>query len=211
LKLEEILYTATLFSDLETKLAIYKKASANYPTCFRAKNNAGYVNVLLGNADAAKADFDAAKALMSNDVVNNNLGCVALMTGDLAKAQELFTASMGAGTVVNYNLGIIKLIQGDYDAAANYFGNTDEFNTALVKYLKLDSDGALATLGRVEKDFAKKDYLRAVVAAKQSKDDLVFESLRLAVAKDSKLAARAKVDLEFAKYFDNDVFKGIVK
>ena len=211
LKLEEILYTATLFTDLNTKLAVYKKTSANYPTCFRAANNAGYVNLLLGNTDAAKADFERAKELKSSDVVNNNLACVALMNGDVAGAQELFTASMGAGPEVNYNLGIIKVIQGDYDAAANYFGNTDEFNTALVKYLKKDSDGALATLGRVEKDFAKKDYLRAVIAAKQSKDELVFESLRLAFAKDSALKKRAVVDIEFAKYFANDVFKGLVK
>ncbi len=210
LKLEEILYTATLYSDLNTKLAIYTKAASNYSTCFRAINNVGYCNVLLGKTDAAKTAFDRAKELQSNDVVNNNLGCVALMKGDVVKAQELFTASMGAGAAVNYNLGIIKVIQGDYDAAANYFGNTDEFNTALVKYLKKDLDGTLATLGRIEKDFAKKDYLRAIVAAKQNKDELLFESLRLAFAKDSALKARAKVDLEFAKYFENDVFKGLV-
>lgn len=211
LTLEEILYTATLFPELNTKLAIYNRASVNYPTCFRAKNNAGYVNILLGKTDDAKKNLTQAKELQNNDVVNNNLGCVALMSGDLVKAQELFTASMGAGTVVNYNLGIIKVIQGDYDAAANYFGNSDEFNTALVKCLKKDFDGSLATLGRIQKDFAKKDYLRAVVAAKQSKDELVFESLRIAVAKDSALKNRAKVDIEFAKYFENDVFKGIVK
>lgn len=210
LSLEEILYTATLFADLETKLAIYKKASANFPTCFRAINNVGYVNVLLGNTADAQTALLKAKELQNNDVVNNNLACVALMTGDIAKAQELFTASMGAGAVVNYNLGIIKVMQGDYDAAANYFGNTDEFNTALVKFLKKDFDGSLATLGRVEKEFAKKDYLRAVVAAKQSKDELVFESLRIAFAKDSSLKNRAKVDIEFAKYFENEVFKGLL-
>jgi len=211
LNLEEILYTATLYTDLNTKLAIYTKASQNFPKCFRAINNVGYVNVLLGNVDAAKVALDKAKEMQSNDVVNNNLGCVALMQGDLVKAQELFTASMGAGAGVNYNLGIIKVIQGDYDAAANYFGNTDEFNTALVKYLKKDNDAALATLGRIEKDFAKKDYLRAVIAAKQSKDELVFESLRLAFAKDASLKNRAKVDIEFAKYFANSVFTGLVK
>ena len=211
LKLEEILYTATLFNDNATKLAIYNKAAANFPTCFRARNNAGYVNILLGNLDAAQTDLDKAKELQSSDAINNNLGCVALMKGDLTKAQELFTASMGAGNVVNYNLGIIKVIQGDYDAAANYFGNSDEFNTALVKYLKKDNDGALSTLGRMTQDFAKKDYLRAVIAAKQGKDDLVFESLRLAFSKDNALKNRAKVDIEFAKYFENDVFKGLVK
>jgi len=210
LSLEEILYTATLFADLETKLAIYNKAAANFPTCFRAINNAGYVNVLLGNTADAQTALLKAKELQNNDVVNNNLACVALMTGDVAKAQELFTASMGAGAVVNYNLGIIKVMQGDYDAAANYFGNTDEFNTALVKFLKKDFDGSLATLGRVEKEFAKKDYLRAVVAAKQSKDELVFESLRIAFAKDGSLKNRAKVDIEFAKYFENEVFKGLL-
>lgn len=211
LKLEEILYTATLFADLNTKLAVYKKAAANFPGCFRAHNNVGYVSVLLGNADEATAAFEKAKEIKSNDIVNNNIACVTLMKGDLTKAQELFTASMGAGAEVNYNLGIIKLIQGDYDAAANYFGNTDEFNTALVKYLKDDLDGSLATLGRVEKDSANKDYLRAIVAGKQGKDELLFESLRLAVAKDAKLKDRAKVDIEFAKYFENDAFKAIVK
>jgi tetratricopeptide (TPR) repeat protein len=210
LKVEEILYTATLFTDLETKLAIYTKAAANFPGDFRAINNVGYVNILLGNVDGAKAAFEKAKQLQSNDVVNNNLGCVALINGDLVKSQELFTASMGAGPVVNYNLGIIKLIQGDYDAATNYFGNSDEFNTALVKYLKKDNDGALATIGRITKDFAKKDYLRAVIAAKQGKDELVFESLRIAFTRDIKLKARAKVDIEFAKYFSNEVFKGLV-
>ena len=144
LKLEEILYTASLFPDLNAKLAIYTKAAANFPTDYRAINNVGYVDILLDNIDAAKVALDKAKGLQSNDVINNNLACVSLMKGDVDKSQEMFTASMGAGAVVNYNLGIIKLIKGDYDAAANYFGNTDEFNTALVKYLKKDNDGALS-------------------------------------------------------------------
>ncbi len=211
LKLEEILYTATLYSDLKTKLAVYQKAVDNFPTCFRAINNVGYIYVLLGDPANAKPAFEKAKALKNSDIVNNNLGVVALMNGQVDNAEGLFTASMGAGAVVNYNLGIIKVIKGDYDAAAKYFGNTDEFNTALVKYLKKDNEGALATINRIEKDFAKKDYLKAIIAAKQDKSDLVFESLRLAFAKDASLKNRAKVDMEFAKYFENDVFKGLVQ
>jgi Flp pilus assembly protein TadD len=210
LKLEELLYTATLFSDNETKLAIYNKAAANFPEDYRGFNNAGYANILLGNVDDAKIALDKAKALQSNDFINNNLGCVALMKGDVDKSQELFTASMGAGSIVNYNLGIIKVIKGDYDGAANYFGNIDEFNTALVKYLKKDNDGALSTLGRITKDFGKKDYLGAIIAAKQGKDDVAFEKLRIAFSRDNSLKARAKVDIEFAKYFNNEVFKGLV-
>ncbi len=60
-------------------------------------------------------------------------------------------------------------------------------------------------------DFAKKYYLKAVIAAEQDKDDMVFENLRTAFAKDPGLKDRAKVDMEFAKYFDNDTFKGLVQ
>jgi len=73
LDMEEILYTATLYTDLQTKLAIYNKAAANFPTCFRAINNAGYVNVLLGNTADAQTALLKAKELQNNDAVNNNL------------------------------------------------------------------------------------------------------------------------------------------
>lgn len=210
LKLEEILYTATLYDDLRDKLAIYKKAGELFPACYRAFNNEGYVYVLLGDAANAQSAFEKAKRLVDNDVVNNNLGVCALMLGDLAKAEQLFNASSGAGAVVNYNLGIIKIIQGDYDAAARYLGNTDEFNTALVKLLMKDFNGASSTINRIDKDFAKKHYLKAVVAAKQGNDDVVFDSLRRAVSMDASLKNRAKVDMEFGKYMENTVFRGIV-
>jgi tetratricopeptide (TPR) repeat protein len=211
LKLEEILYTATLYDDLNEKLAIYKKAGDLYPKCARAWNNQGYIYIQQNDVKNAQKAFEAAKALNDNDMINNNLGVAALMSGDVAKAEQIFTSATGAGAVVNYNLGIIKIMQGEYDAASKYLGNTDEFNTALVKLLKKDFDGALATINRVEGDFAKKHYLKAVIAAKQNKDDLVYESLRLAVAKDSSLKAYAQKDMEFAKYFENATFTGIVK
>ena len=210
LKLEEILYSATLYDDLNEKLAIYKKAGSLFPRCFRAFNSEGYVYVLLGDAKNAQQAFEKAKNIMTNDVVNNNLGVAALMLGDVAKAEQLFTASTGAGASVNYNLGIIKVMQGDYDAAANYFGNTNEYNTALVKLLKKDYDGSLATINRIDADFARKHYLKAIVSAKQGQDDLVFESLRLAFAKDASLKNRARVDMEFGKYFENNTFRGLV-
>ncbi len=87
-------------------------------------------------ADDAQSAFEKAKSITDNDIVNNNLGVVALMKGDTQKAESLFTSSMGAGKDVNYNLGIIKIMQGDYDAASNYLGNADEYNVALVQLLK---------------------------------------------------------------------------
>ena len=211
LNLEEILYTATLVKDKKTKLAVYTKASENHPKCFRAINNVGYMNILLGDTKAAKVALDKAKGMMDNDIVNNNLGCVALMDGDVSAAKELFTASMGAGDVVNYNLGIIAVMEGDYEAAANYFGATAEINTALVKLLRDDLEGALATINSVDCDCAPKYYVKAVIAANQDKEELALEMIKAAAEKSEKLKARAKVDMEFAKYFENDAFKAIVE
>lgn len=211
LNLEEILYTATLYDDLDTKLAIYTKAAANYPNCFRAINNVGYVDILKGDAEAAKVALDKAKAMADNDIVNNNLGCVALLMGENAKAKELFTSSMGAGDVVNYNLGIIAVMEGDYSAAANYFGSTAEVNTALVKLLQDDFEGALATINSVDCECAIKYYVKAVIAANQDKEELALDMLKVAAEKSEKLKARAKVDMEFAKYFENETFKSIVQ
>lgn len=210
LKLEEILYTATLYDDLREQLAIYKKAGELFPGCYRAFNSEGYVYVMLGDAANAQTAFEKAKRLVDNDIVNNNLGVCALMLGDIEKAEQLFNASSGAGSVVNYNLGIIKIIQGDYDAATRYLGNTDEYNTALLKLLKKDFDGASATLNRVDKEFAKKYYLKAVVAANQGRDQQVFENLRSAFSMDASLKNRAKVDMEFGKYMENSTFQGLV-
>ncbi len=211
LNLEEILYAANLYDDMETKLAIYKKASENHPKCFRAVNNIGYVYVKMGDAEEAEKAFNKAKEMMDNDVVNNNLGVVALMQNDVEKAEELFQASMGAGDVVNYNLGIVKIIQGEYDAAENYFGNTNSVNAALAKLLQDDYDAALTTINNTESDIAKKYYVKAVIAARQDKDELVFESLGMAFDRDGELKERAKKDIVFAEYFENDSFKSLVE
>ncbi len=211
LQMEEMLYAATLYNDLDTKQAVYSKTASKYPDSFKAQNNLGYVYVQMNKPDQAQSAFEKAKKITDNDVVNNNLGVVALMKGDNEKAESLFTSSMGAGKDVNYNLGIIKIMQGDYDAASNYLGNGNEYNVALVKLLKDDTDGAMATINKVDGDFAKKYYLKAVIAAQQDKDDMVFENLRTAFAKDASLKDRAKVDMEFAKYFENDTFKNLIQ
>lgn len=211
LKIEEILYTATLFEDLDTQLAIYEKAAANFPKCYRAINNVGYVLIMKDDVESAKAAFEKAKELVSNDIVINNLGCCALMMGDVEGAEPLFTSAMGAGDAVNYNLGIIKIMQGEYEKAASYLGNTDEINTALVKLLRDDFDGALSTINKVECECASKYYVKAVIAANQDKEELAMETLKVAIEKDAAFKARAKVDMEFAKYFENANFKSLTE
>ncbi len=213
LVLEELLYTATLVDDKESKLAIYTKATQLAPKCVRAHNNQGVVLFKMGKTEEATAAFEAAKALKDHDNINNNLGAVALKDGDVDAAKEAFTASLGAGDKVNYNLGIVNIIEGDYQAAINYFGSSPSYNLALAKYLNGDAEGAWRTAADVEES-PYRSYLLAVIAASQDKTDAVYENLEKAAltCKDPQyMKDHAKTDLEFAKLWNEAEFKAIVE
>ena len=211
LNLEELLYGATLVEDLKTKAAMYEKATEVSPKCLRAHNNLGAMLFEMGKVDAAEKSLLAAKELKDHDIVNNNLGAVALVKEDVEKASEMFTSALGAGANVNYNLGIVNLIEGDYGKALNYFGSEPSFNKALALYLDKNDEMAFRTAVNLTDETAKQYYLVAVVAAFQKKDDVALENLKVAVSKDASLKERAKKDVEFAALFENADFKAIVE
>ncbi len=210
LKIEEILYAATLFDDNNDKLAVYKKAFANFPSCIRAANAIGYTYFQMGNMSEAKAAFEKARAIKDIEVVKNNLGAVALHEGNLEEAENLISSALAAGAAANYNMGVIKTIQGDYAAAKSYYGGTASYNAALNQLLNEETDAALSTLGKVEDD-AKVFYLRAVAGARAQRQEVVLSNLRSAVNADASLKDRAKKDLEFRAYRDNETFTSIVE
>jgi Flp pilus assembly protein TadD len=211
LELEELLYAGTLVSDNPTKLKVYQKAAEKYPNCVRAFNNEGCVLVAMNRIADAKQAFQKALELKDHNIVKNNLGVVALLEKDLAKATQLFTSAIGAGPEVNYNLGIIKIMEGDYESAQNYYGNTVSFNSALVKLLQGSTSAAIETLKKVEDPGAKVYYLMAVAAARDGDVELMYNSLRAAVARDASLKGYALKDVEFYKYFEENLFKEIVQ
>jgi Flp pilus assembly protein TadD len=211
LNLEELLYTATLFDDLSVKEAIYRKAIANHSNCLRAHNNLGWALFKQGKIDAAEASFLTAKEMKDNDIVNNNLGAVALVKNDVEKASELLTSALGAGSDVNYNLGIVNIIEGDYSKALNYFGSEDTYNKALALYLNKSDEMGFRTAVNLTDETARQYYLIAVIAASQKKDDVAIENLKVAVSKDASLKERAKKDVEFAALFESAEFKSTVQ
>jgi len=211
LELEELLYAATLVDEDATKLKVYKKAFEKYPQCVRAINNVGCILVAMGDVNGAKNAFEQAKGLKDHNIIKNNLGVVAMLEGDLETAQDLFTSAMGAGDEVNYNLGIIKIIEGDYEAAQNYYGNTINFNSALVKLLQGNNAPAVEVLRKIEDGNGKVYYLMAVAGARDGDVELMYNSMRTAVAKDPSLKDYAKKDVEFYKYFEEDLFKEITQ
>jgi len=213
LVLEELLYTATLVDDHETKLDIYSKAAEAHPNCLRAHNNKGVVLFEMGEMEKAGASFAKAKALKEHDNVVNNMGAVSLKEGDVPAAKEAFTASLAAGSDVNYNLGTVNIIEGEYESALNYFGSDASFNAALVQHLNGDSSGAMRTLSNVEAS-PYRSYLMATISADQDKPADVYKHLGEAVKNcksPEKMAEYAKKDIVFAKYFETAEFKAIVE
>ncbi|MBN2775764.1 MAG: hypothetical protein JXR31_16025, partial [Prolixibacteraceae bacterium] len=201
----ELLYATTLTDDLNKKLAIYNSFSNAYPNDWRGPNNAGTILAQQFKFNEAAPLFEKAEKLKNDEpIVKNNLGVVALAAGDVKKAEELFGAAAGAGEEVNYNLGMVSVKNAQYDRAVRYFKNEADVNTALAKILTGDNNGALKDLESFDMpDCYMKEYLKAVIGARTAKETLLFDSLKKAVELNSDLKAKAKVDQEFARYFDD--------
>lgn len=209
LNIEEMLYAANLFEDLDTKLKVYSKA-AEVHNDLRAHNNVGYINIAKGNVAEAKTALEAAAALDANNaIVKNNLGCVAMLEGNLTEAESLFVGASNAGTAVKYNLGILSIVNNKYPAAVEYLAGTDSFNQGLAMLLTNKNDAAKNTFQKV--DEAKAFYGLAIVGARIGDEKMVLDNLRTAIGKDASLKERVVKDLEFVKYFQNDAFMALLQ
>jgi tetratricopeptide (TPR) repeat protein len=213
LSLEELLYAGTLTKDVNEKLKYYQITSDLFPKCIRAANNTGYCLLALGKADEALVALEKAKAIENNDVVKNNMAFAYLLKGDAAKAEELFTSMTTATPESKYGLGILAIKKAAYDQAVNYFGSEPCYNLALALVLKGDVNKAKVTLESLKElcKCGKPSYLKAVVGSRLDDRNYAFNSLREAIGMKDTWKAYAKTDLEFAKYFNDDTFKGIVQ
>lgn len=209
----ELLYAATLFEDLDEQLSIYNSFIKIYPSDWRGPNNAGYILAKQGKYDDAKPLFESAETLKNAEpIIKNNLGAVALKNGDVKNAEALFGAAAGAGNEVNYNLGIVSMKKAEYDKAVKYFVKDDDVNSALANMMSGNNNAALQDLEAFDKpDCYMKEYLKAVIGARTAKENLLFESLEKACSINPEMKAKARKDLEFARYFENPKFKEIVK
>lgn len=208
----ELLYAATLFEDLNEQLSIYNSFIKVYPDDWRGPNNAGYVMVKQMKYADAKPLFEKAEKLKNDEpIIKNNLGAVALNEGDVDKAEILFGAASGAGNEVNYNLGIISVKNAKYDQAVRYFSKDQDINTAIAKILAGDNNGALKDLEAFQRpNCFMKEYLKAIIGARTAKENLMYDSLQEAVNINADMKAKAKSDIEFAKYFNDPKFQAIV-
>ncbi len=212
LSIAELLYAATLTTDANAQLSIYKTAIEKYPNDWRAYNNAGFASYELGDYAGAAGYFDRAKQMAANQgVVLNNVGAMASRNGDYEQARKDYYAAQKANIDVNYNMGIVKVGEGNYNGAVNSFGGTKcDYNLALAHVLSENYNAAKSTLDCADKT-AENYYLMAIIGARTSDDNMVFENLKSAVAKDASYKETAKEDREFMKYFSNPSFQSAIQ
>ena len=210
LSAEEILYAATLTTDMNTKLNIYKAAERMYPADWRGINNVGYVYLMQNKINEAQAQFDKAnKVAPNNSAVTNNMGIVARWKGDRKAAEDYYKLA-GSSPEVNYNMGILDIMKGHYSDAVVNFGSTNSFNAALAKVLSGSPSEGLPILDNSnDKDAAVSFYLKAIIGARTSNKDLMINNLKSAINKDASFKAMAKDDKEFVKYKDDADFKAL--
>lgn len=210
LTVEEILYAATLYDDLNEKLRVYRLAEKNFPNDYRGVNNVGYVLYLQNDVDGAAAQFEKANGIQANSIVTNNIGAVTHVKGDREKALELFNEA-GSANETKYNIGLIKIQMGEY---ADALSNMDGYNTlsvALAKILSGDPNAAAEVIDASEdSDVALAYYLKAIIGARTNNSDMLFNNLKIAIEKDGEFKTKAAKDREFIKYFENADFRAIV-
>lgn len=211
LDVEQMLYAATLYTDEAKKESIYKSVSTIHASDWRGPNNVGYIYLTQNKLAEAKAEFDKANGLSANNpVVQNNLGVIERLNGNLDAAMEYYNNASGAGAEVAQNKGIINIIKGDYaDAVSNYSG-VNSFNAALAKLMNGDNAVGSVIDGSDDKDEALAYYLKAVAGARSGDNDMMINNLKTATSKDAALKAKAKGDAEFIKYKDNADFQAAV-
>lgn len=210
LNVEELLYAATLTNDAAKQEAIYAQATKQFPNDYRGYNNLGKLAYQAGEINKAESYFKKAASVNATPEVYMNLGLVSLVKGDKAAAEAAFGKAAGSKHL-NESMGNLYVAQGQYDKAVSAFGDAKTNSAALAQILAKDYNRAKTTLAGVERADAYTDYLMAVLGARTNNSSMVTSSLKSAVAKDASLAKKAATDLEFAKYFTNAEFMGIIK
>lgn len=204
LNVEELLKAASLTSDPNEQLRIYKECERIHATDYRASNNIGCIYYAQNKMTEAEAQFQKANSIMDNPISTNNLAAITRQKGDRNKAMDMLKKSASAGPEVKYNMGMIDIQNGNYASANSNFSGSNGFNPALAKLLGGDAAGAQSLLqASPDKDTAMGHYLLAICAARQNNGDQVRSELGMAVQKDDKLRDKAKKDLEFRAFKDN--------
>lgn len=215
LNVEELMFASKLACQAGNKEDAAKFTEANAKqnaSDWRTQNNLGALDFAKGEIDASKEALKASAANGgdSKPEYNFNMGLIALTEGQNGAAAESFGKAAGVENLSEAQ-GVLAIANGDYASAVQSFGNTASNNAALAQMLVNNNDKAKSILNSMEQKDATTYYLLAICAARSAQDFDLFTNLKQAVALNGEYAARAKTDLEFAKYWTVANFTEIVK
>jgi Flp pilus assembly protein TadD/outer membrane protein OmpA-like peptidoglycan-associated protein len=210
LKMNELLYAATMTDDMNAKLAIYKSAIKKDEKCWRAYNNAAAADMKLGNTDEAAQYLEKANTLKANQgEVENNLGVLAAWNKDYEAAETHYNNATGVNT--DHNMGIIKMIKGDYTGAESALSDKKcTYDLALAQLANGKTDEAIKTLDCGEKT-GEVYYLYAIIGARTNNTNMLYDNLKKAIKEVPSYKEEAKKDLEFYNFKDVAEFQNIIK
>ena len=211
LKVEELLYAATLTKDNNVKVTILENAAKQFPTNWKANNNAAVAEIEKGNvARAAELLAKAQADQPNNGIIENNIGVVAAKQKDLKKAEAHFKKAATLGENTNYNQGVLMIPKGDYSKAVTMLSNAKcTYNLGLAQLLSGNNSAAETTL-KCAPEAPETFYLLAVAAARLNNSKSLYENLMKA-CKNADLKAQAKGDREFYSFASAPEFQNIVK
>ena len=198
LNVEELLYAATLTDDNATRMKIYENATRQCPNDYRSWNDLGMTQYIARNYAAAQKSFEKAAQLApaGNNEPAMNLGLIDLLNGKYDRANQRFGSAAGV-SALNDALGVYYLKTGDNAAAVRAFGDSKSNNAALAQILTKDYSKAKQTLAGISTPDATTYYLMAVLGARTNNESMINTNLRQAIRLDSKMADKARKDLEF--------------
>ncbi len=213
LSVEELLYGANLFNDLNTKYSIYQAAEKKYGNDWRVSNNLGAILIMLNKpTEAENALKKALQSSNGNAIVYNNLGIIEAKKNNRKAAMEYYEKASSGGKEVSYNKGIIYIADGKYSDAVSSFGDFNGFNKALAQLLSGSADAVNNTIDNSnDKDLGVSYYLKAIAAARKGNTADVTQNLKTAFEKDASLKQYAKDDAEFLKLKDSSDFQNLIK
>lgn len=201
LRLDEILYGATLINDPAKKIAAYRMAANKYNDV-AAYNNLAVALMMNGDVAGARQAIDQAARLNGNPTVSNNLAAVSIAQGDLDSAKK-YLSGLNSNEA-KMNKALVALKEGDYVVATR---DLQDYNLAVVEVLNGNYANAKKALGNAQN--ADAEYLRAVIAMREGDSQGALNYLRKAIALKPSLSQVSKADVEFARLFNSPEFQAL--
>ena len=214
LSFDELMYTAYINYNYDTKLKYYKWATENHPQEWAAWNNAGAISFYLDDYDECERYLNVARDLNPhNPDVLNNTGLLCLARKDYALAKYYFEEAKRQGSNdADANMPILNLKRGNYSEAQKALkGNTCTYNLAFSQLMNEETSTAIRTLDCCLDQNKDVNYLRAVAYARLGDQANCLKNLKAAIDEDYEYKRKAAVDTEFKEYWDDEEFKLIIK